>query len=368
MYSINIPTNNITNGTHILKIQIVSNSGKVLKNVENKITVQKIKYVYNIDTDLKNTIFSKSGIKISGWRLTTEANNKLAVYIDGKEVGSENIKYSYKYDLISIVKGYGTYEENPTPMFEIDIPTENLAKKNHKMKIRFMYGDTVLKNVEFTAIYGNRYKGIDVSEKNGLVDWGSVATARIDFAMIRIGYRGYRGATLVLDKQALYNLKEAKANGIKVGVYFVTQAINLDEAREEALWVVSQLHQNGIKLDYPIAIDVEDSGARKQGNLPGRADLLDSDTRTMICKGFCDVIKYQGFVPTIYSSKSWFESKLNYSELSKYYDIWLAHYTDDENKLTDFSGKYHMWQYTSHGKINGIASEFVDIDICYKKY
>ena len=72
-------------------------------------------------------------------------------------------------------------------MFEIDIPTENLAKKNHKMKIRFMYGDTVLKNVEFTAIYGDRYKGIDVSEKNGLVDWGSVATARIDFAMIRIG-------------------------------------------------------------------------------------------------------------------------------------------------------------------------------------
>ena len=253
-------------------------------------------------------------------------------------------------------------------MFEIDIPTENLAKKNYKMKIRFMYGDTVLKNVEFTAIYGDRYKGVDASEKNGLVDWGSVATARIDFAMIRIGYRGYRGATLVLDKQALYNLKEAKANGIKVGVYFVTQAINLDEAREEALWVVSQLHQNGIKLDYPIAIDVEDSGARKQGNLPGRADLLDSDTRTMICKGFCDVIKYQGFVPTIYSSKSWFESKLNYSELSKYYDIWLAHYTDDENKLTDFSGKYHMWQYTSQGKINGIASEFVDIDICYKKY
>ena len=370
MFDINIPTKNMTNGKHTIKIQLVLEDGTLLESVTSTVTIDKtIKSVLNVDTNLKAVVFNETkNIYISGWKLATEANTKLEVYIDDKKIEENCIKYSYKYDLISIVKGYGTYEENPTPMFEIDIPTENLAKKNHKMKIRFMYGDTVLKNVEFTAIYGDRYKGIDVSEKNGLVDWGSVATARIDFAMIRIGYRGYRGATLVLDKQALYNLKEAKANGIKVGVYFVTQAINLDEAREEALWVVSQLHQNGIKLDYPIAIDVEDSGARKQGNLPGRADLLDSDTRTMICKGFCDVIKYQGFVPTIYSSKSWFESKLNYSELSKYYDIWLAHYTDDENKLTDFSGKYHMWQYTSQGKINGIASEFVDIDICYKKY
>ena len=370
MFDINIPTKNMTNGKHTIKIQLVLEDGTLLESVTSTVTIDKtIKSVLNVDTNLKAVVFNEAkNIYISGWKLATEANTKLEVYIDDKKIEKNCIKYSYKYDLISIVKGYGTYEENPTPMFEIDIPTENLAKKNHKMKIRFMYGDTVLKNVEFTAIYGDRYKGIDVSEKNGLVDWGSVATARIDFAMIRIGYRGYRGATLVLDKQALYNLKEAKANGIKVGVYFVTQAINLDEAREEALWVVSQLHQNGIKLDYPIAIDVEDSGARKQGNLPGRADLLDSDTRTMICKGFCDVIKYQGFVPTIYSSKSWFESKLNYSELSKYYDIWLAHYTDDENKLTDFSGKYHMWQYTSQGKINGIASEFVDIDICYKKY
>ena len=370
MFDINIPTKNMTNGKHTIKIQLVLEDGTLLESVTSTVTIDKtIKSVLNVDTNLKAVVFNEAkNIYISGWKLATEANTKLEVYIDDKKIEKNCIKYSYKYDLISIVKGYGTYEENPTPMFEIDIPTENLAKKNYKMKIRFMYGDTVLKNVEFTAIYGDRYKGIDASEKNGLVDWGSVATARIDFAMIRIGYRGYRGATLVLDKQALYNLKEAKANGIKVGVYFVTQAINLDEAREEALWVVSQLHQNGIKLDYPIAIDVEDSGARKQGNLPGRADLLDSDTRTMICKGFCDVIKYQGFVPTIYSSKSWFESKLNYSELSKYYDIWLAHYTDDENKLTDFSGKYHMWQYTSQGKINGIASEFVDIDICYKKY
>ena len=149
MYSINIPTNNITNGTHILKIQIVSNSGKVLKNVENKITVQKIKYVYNIDTDLKNTIFSKSGIKISGWRLTTEANNKLAVYIDGKEVGSENIKYSYKYDLISIVKGYGTYKENPTPMFDINIPTTDLKDGKHNVKIQIKSeNDEVLNSIE----------------------------------------------------------------------------------------------------------------------------------------------------------------------------------------------------------------------------
>ena len=371
MYDINIPTKDITNGSHNIKIEIQLEDGTVLESVEKTITIDKsIKHVLTIDTNINALVFNEAkNIQISGWRLATEVGTQLVVYLDGQKVDSNYITYSYKYDLISIVKGYGTYEENPLPMYDINIPTESLSKQNHNMKIQFIASDgvTVLDSVEFIAIYGDRYKGIDVSQKNGVVDWKQVANAGIDFAIIRIGYRGYRNPILVLDTQALNNLRGAKDAGLKIGVYFVTQAITLEEAQEEALWVVTQLHQNGIKLDYPVTIDTEDSGARAQGYLPGRADLLDVATRTMLCRAFCDVIRYQGFIPSVYTSKDWFINKLNFAELSSY-DIWVAHYTNDENKLTDFSGDYQIWQYTSKGNIAGVSSQYVDINISYKRY
>ena len=369
MFDINIPTIDITNGEHQIEIQVELENGTIVKKVKNKIIIDKsIKHILNIDTDINGLVFNElKKIQISGWKLATEKGTKLVVYIDNKKIDDSHIKNSRTYDLISIVKGYGTYEENPTPMFEVNISTENISKQNHNIKIQYLAEDgSILDNVEFVAIYGDKYRGIDVSQKNGIVNWRQVANSGIDFAMIRIGYRGYRGATLVLDDQAIYNLREAKSFGIKVGVYFVTQAINLSEAQEEALWVAGQLNKNGIKLEYPVAIDVEDSGARKNGYLPGRADLLDSETRTMLTRAFCDVIKYQGFIPAVYTSKNWFNTHLNYAELTNY-DIWVAHYTYDENKQTDFDKNYQVWQYTDKGIILGVSGN-VDKNICYKRY
>ena len=369
MFDINIPTIDITNGEHQIEIQVELENGTIVKKVKNKIIIDKsIKHILNIDTDINGLVFNElKKIQISGWKLATEKGTKLVVYIDNKKIDDSHIKNSRTYDLISIVKGYGTYEENPTPMFEVNISTENISKQNHNIKIQYLAEDgSILDNVEFVAIYGDKYRGIDVSQKNGIVNWRQVANSGIDFAMIRIGYRGYRGATLVLDDQAIYNLREAKSFGIKVGVYFVTQAINLSEAQEEALWVAGQLNKNGIKLEYPVAIDVEDSGARKNGYLPGRADLLDSETRTMLTRAFCDVIKYQGFIPAVYTSKNWFNTHLNYAELTNY-DIWVAHYTYDENKQTDFDKNYQVWQYTDKGSILGVSGN-VDKNICYKRY
>ena len=100
--------------------------------------------------------------------------------------------------------------------------------------------------------------------------------------------------------------------------------------------------------------------------LPGRADLLDSETRTMLTRAFCDVIKYQGFIPAVYTSKNWFNTHLNYAELTNY-DIWVAHYTYDENKQTDFDKNYQVWQYTDKGSILGVSGN-VDKNICYKRY
>ena len=369
MFDINIPTTKIEDGKHSLELQMKLEDGTSLESIKKDIIVEKFKsHILNIDTDINGLVFNElKKIQISGWKLATEKGTKLVVYIDNKKIDDSHIKNSRTYDLISIVKGYGTYEENPTPMFEVNISTENISKQNHNIKIQYLAEDgSILDNVEFVAIYGDKYRGIDVSQKNGIVNWRQVANSGIDFAMIRIGYRGYRGATLVLDDQAIYNLREAKSFGIKVGVYFVTQAINLSEAQEEALWVAGQLNKNGIKLEYPVAIDVEDSGARKNGYLPGRADLLDSETRTMLTRAFCDVIKYQGFIPAVYTSKNWFNTHLNYAELTNY-DIWVAHYTYDENKQTDFDKNYQVWQYTDKGSILGVSGN-VDKNICYKRY
>ena len=369
-FDIDIPTDNISDGKHNLKIQFVLSDGTVLEKVEATIIIDKsIKSIMHIDTDLKNVEFNENKkIHISGWKLATEADSKVIELVNGQEIDSSCIKYAYKYDLISIVKGYGTYKENPKPNFDIEIPLELLQRKDYEIQIKFVAADgkTELDKVTFTAKYGGKYYGIDVSAYNGDINWKEVAKDGVDFAMIRLGYRGYRNPRLVIDTKALYNIREAKAAGIKVGVYFVTQATNLSEAQEEGLWIISQIHQNRLEIDYPIVIDTEDSGATSKGEEPGRADLLDNYTRTMVCRAIADIIKYYGYTPMIYANHYWYEYHLNYSELTNY-EIWLAQYTYNENIKPSFSKSYQMWQYTDKGSVNGISG-YVDKNICYKKF
>ena len=368
-FDIKIPTATLQNGTYTITIDFITSSGEVLETCTQKIKIDKsTKYILNIDTNMQNIIFNEATrIHIQGWKLADEPT-KLNVLVDGEKISEDMISYTRQYDLISIVKGYGTYEENPAPNFTIDIPTYTWEKKEHTITIQFVTEEDgkILQTVETKANYGERYKGIDVSEFNGIINWKLVKANGIDFAMIRIGYRGYRTPRLVLDSRALENIRGAQAVGIKVGVYFVTQAIDLNEAQEEALWVIRQLDINQIKLDYPVAIDTEDSGARKEGSPPGRADLLDKDTRTMLCRGFLDVIRYQGRTPMIYASSNWYKQNLNVSELQNY-DIWVADYLLDENKRPNFDKKYHIWQYSDIGNMYGISGA-VDLNICYKRY
>ena len=156
------------------------------------------------------------------------------------------------------------------------------------------------------------------------------------------------------------NVLGAIANKIDVGIYFYTQAITIDEAKEEARFVLNLIKKYGIKLTYPIAIDTELSNANPQYS--GRADNLSKQERTKIVKAFCDTIKNAGYIPMIYANKYWLNDNLDMSKLSSY-DIWLAHYTEK----TDYKGNYTMWQYTSTGKVDGISGN-VDKSYCYKKY
>lgn len=99
--------------------------------------------------------------------------------------------------------------------------------------------------------------GIDVSKYQSNIDWEQVKTAGVKFVIIRIGYRGYGSGALVLDPMFEQHFTNARNAGLKVGVYFFSQAVNENEAREEAQGCAYVL--NGRKLDYPIYFDTEAS-------------------------------------------------------------------------------------------------------------
>lgn len=193
--------------------------------------------------------------------------------------------------------------------------------------------------------------GIDVSKWNGNIDWDKVKADGVEFVIIRAGYRGSVTGALVEDPNFLANIRGAKRAGLKVGVYFFTQAINEVEAVEEASMVIALC--DGYELDYPVIIDSEGAGGE------GRADSLDVETRTKVCAAFCETIENAGYEPGVYASRSWYNANLEVSELDKY-RIWLAEY----RSTPLYSGYYDMWQYTSKGKIDGIEGN-VDLNISY---
>lgn len=230
---------------------------------------------------------------------------------------------------------------------EIDPSVED-AGKQQKMKDRDQTEKTTLRNSsEGTAV------GIDVSKWNKEIDWNKVKDAGIDFAIIRCGYRGSSTGSLIEDPYYEKNIKEALKAGIDVGVYFFTQAKNEVEAVEEASAVLSLIE--GKQLRYPVFIDTEGAG----GN--GRADGLDVETRTKVCKAFCVTVENAGYESGIYASKHWYNNNLDMKEL-KDYKIWLAEYRE----IPTYEGYYDFWQYTSKGKVDGIEGN-VDLNISYEK-
>lgn len=194
--------------------------------------------------------------------------------------------------------------------------------------------------------------GIDVSRWNEEINWNKVKDAGIKYAIIRAGYRGSVTGALVEDWYFKKNVEGATAAGIPVGLYFFTQATNEVEAVEEASMVLSLCKDYDIT--YPIFIDTEGAGG------DGRADELDKKTRTAVCQAFCETIRSAGYEAGIYASKNWFNKNIDTSVLSDDIYIWLAEYGD----VVTYDGRYHMWQYTSSGRVLGIEGR-VDLNLSF---
>ena len=220
-------------------------------------------------------------------------------------------------------------------------------------------GEQVIQGVKYNftsegilAMNNNGVIGIDVSKWNGSIDWNAVKNSGISYVIIRCGYRGSSTGVLVEDPKFKTNIQGATAAGLKVGVYFFTQAVNEVEAVEEASMVLSLV--KGYGVSYPIFIDTERAN--------GRADGLDRNTRTAVCRAFCETIRNAGYSAGVYASKSWFNDNLNYSSLSGY-KIWLAQYAS----APTFANRYDMWQNSDKGSVSGISGK-VDMNISYLGY
>ncbi|MCR4792105.1 MAG: glycoside hydrolase family 25 protein [Lachnospiraceae bacterium] len=192
--------------------------------------------------------------------------------------------------------------------------------------------------------------GIDVSSWQGDIDWDKVRESGIEFVIVRAGYRGSVTGAIVRDTYFDANVSGALRAGLKVGVYFVTQAINETEAVEEASAVMEMCAPYDLEL--PIYLDVEGSNG-------GRGDLIDVETRTTVCEAFCRTLENAGQQGGVYACRYWLANNIDASRLDRY-NVWLAEY----RSAPLYNGYYSMWQYTSRGHVDGISGN-VDFDIMY---
>ena len=207
--------------------------------------------------------------------------------------------------------------------------------------------------------------GIDVARYQGTIDWAEAAEGGVDFAMVRLGYRGLITGEIVEDSNARDNLQEASRQGIRLGAYFFSTAVTVQEAKEEAVWAAEILAQ--YPISYPVAYDCEGYADPENRH----ADLTPEE-RTDIALAFLDEIRRLGYEGMFYASKNDMESH-RYWEMDRIredYPVWLAHYTDPsdpETERSDYAGSYQMWQFTREGRVPGVDTP-VDRNIAWFAY
>lgn len=185
--------------------------------------------------------------------------------------------------------------------------------------------------------------GVNVSSRNGSIDWEAVRQAGIEHAMIRCGYRGSSGGMLIQDARCEENIMGARSAGADTAVWFYSQAVNEKEAVEEADFIVALARK--YELSAPLVLATGYSSG-----LDGRADGLSTEDRTACVEAFCRTVQDAGYTPMIYGEKDWLNNNLDMSRLGDY-RLWLAEY----NPNITYTGACDIWQYTGTGVIDGIS-------------
>ncbi len=190
--------------------------------------------------------------------------------------------------------------------------------------------------------------GIDVSKYNGAVDWPAVAASGMKFAFVRCGIRGYVSGEIVADDFFEENVTGARDAGLTVGAYIFSQAVNKEEAVEEAEFVLENIEGKGV--NGPIVCDIEKID---NPDTEPRTLSVSRDERTDIAIAFCERIKEAGYTPMIYGNIYSFLVLLDMQKLEKY-DKWFADYITSDDRTPYFAYKFKIWQYLSGGACPGV--------------
>lgn len=236
-------------------------------------------------------------------------------------------------------KIYHNYDYN-------EVQTVNYPTHNYKIPNFYFENGVLAYNDE---IYTSM-TGIDVSNHQGKIDFNKVKEDGIEFVYIRLGYRGYQSGQLNLDDMFETYYEQAKNAGLQVGVYYFSSAINIQEAMDEAYFVLDHIKDK--QLDLPIAYDYEDIDYDTS-----RIESVSNKTRTDNALAFCQIIQEGNYTPIIYASSYWLNDIYDLSKIYNY-DVWLAQYNDTLNYPYEFK----IWQYTQNGTVDGIEKP-VDINI-----
>jgi len=214
--------------------------------------------------------------------------------------------------------------------------------------------ELALNTYDWSSLAGT-YKGIDVSTYQGSIDWEQVAGSGIEYAFVRVGYRGYTEGKLQEDKRYKNNIEGALKNDVSVGAYFVTKALTEDEAIEEAEYFMELVKPYNIT--WPLVIDIEPTS-----NLDDRTGLLTAEQRTKNVVAFCNTIKEAGYTPMIYGGVGTFMNYLEFEKLEGI-DKWFAQYFNQPWLRYEFK----VWQASDEGSVPGIKGN-VDINYSIVSY
>lgn len=271
--------------------------------------------------------------------------------------------------VLCVVLALGVGEDEP------DLPQSTTSVPEDKLLVNDLYDGTVLipkfeldksevSLEKFTEKNGLKsYQaahsavGVDVSEFQGEIDWQQVKDSGIEFAMLRIGYRGTTQGQLFADESFERNYEGARAVGLDVGVYFFSQATTEEEARDEANFVLDLLGAR--KLQYPVAFDWELPVTESEEYRVNRVSGEDAASFGAV---FCEEILAAGYRPMVYTNKY---CAYQFFDLNSWkdYDLWYAEYQTQPSLYYE----YRMWQYTESGEVPGISHP-VDLNICLKAY
>lgn len=220
------------------------------------------------------------------------------------------------------------------------------VERYENLPVSDLLGEEFLPAGSFLNYAGTAYtalRGIDVSEHQGEIDWQAVRADGVDFAIVRAGYRGYSQGQLFEDAFFRANLEGARAAGLKLGVYFFSQAVSVREAQEEADFLLGLLE--GLALDLPVFYDWE----QVAGVGETRTDTFDGGVLTDGCLAFCEAIRNAGYEPGVYFYRS-----------LAYYDYELDRLSDlifwvgAPGGTPDFYYTHTIWQYSFTGEVKGI--------------